>query len=64
MCKELLTKSGFDEINLNICPSEKVVKGGFGACQIKDPHKVAEFVEAIKSCTHLPVSKTRLGFPL
>ena len=28
----------------------------------KDPHKVAEFVESIKSCTHLPVSiKTRLG---
>ena len=63
MCKKSLTKSGFDEINLNIgCPSEKVVRGGFGACQIKDPHKVAEFVESIKSCTHLPVSiKTRLG---
>jgi len=62
-CAKRLTKSGFDEINLNIgCPSEKVVKGGFGACQIKDPHKVAEFVESIKSYTHLPVSiKTRLG---
>ena len=62
-CAEILTKSGFDEINLNIgCPSEKVVKGGFGACQIIDPFKVAEFVEAIKSCTDLPVSiKTRLG---
>ena len=62
-CAEILTKSGFDEINLNIgCPSAKVVKGGFGACQIIDPFKVAEFVEAIKSCTDLPVSiKTRLG---
>ena len=62
-CAEILTKSGFDEINLNIgCPSTKVVKGGFGACQIIDPFKVAEFVEAIKSCTDLPVSiKTRLG---
>ncbi len=62
-CAEILTKSGFDEINLNIgCPSAKVVKGGFGACQIIDPYKVAEFVESIKSCTDLPVSiKTRLG---
>ena len=62
-CAEILTKSGFDEINLNIgCPRTKVVKGGFGACQIIDPFKVAEFVEAIKSCTDLPVSiKTRLG---
>ena len=62
-CAEILTKSGFDEINLNIgCPSAKVVKGGFGACQIIDPYKVAQFVEAIKSCTDLPVSiKTRLG---
>ena len=62
-CAEILTKSGFDEINLNIgCPSTKVVKGGFGACQIIDPFNVAEFVEAIKSCTDLPVSiKTRLG---
>ena len=62
-CAEILSKSGFDEINLNIgCPSSKVIKGGFGACQIIDPFKVAEFVEAIKSCTDLPVSiKTRLG---
>ena len=62
-CAEILTKSGFDEINLNIgCPSAKVVKGGFGACQIIEPFKVAEFVEAIKSCTDLPVSiKTRQG---
>ena len=41
---------------------KKLWEGVFGACQIKDPHKVAEFVESIKSCTHLPVSiKTRLG---
>ena len=62
-CAQILTKSGFDEINLNIgCPSAKVVKGGFGACQIIDPIKVADFIESIKSCTHLPVSiKTRLG---
>lgn len=62
-CAEILTTSGFDEINLNIgCPSAKVVKGGFGACQIVDPNSVAEFVESIKSSTDLPVSiKTRLG---
>ena len=62
-CAEILTTSDFDEINLNIgCPSAKVVKGGFGACQIVDPYSVAKFVESIKSSTDLPVSiKTRLG---
>ena len=62
-CAQILTTSGFDEINLNIgCPSAKVVKGGFGASQIVDPNSVAEFVESIKSSTDLPVSiKTRLG---
>jgi tRNA-dihydrouridine synthase A len=62
-CAEIISDQGFDEINLNIgCPSSKVVKGGFGACQIESPLKVAEYVDAIKSHTKIPISiKTRLG---
>ena len=62
-CTKIVSEQGFDEINLNIgCPSSKVVKGGFGACQIEDPIKVAQYVEAIKAQTNIPVSiKTRLG---
>ena len=62
-CTEIISEQGFDEINLNIgCPSTKVVKGGFGACQIESPKRVAEYVDAIMTYTKIPVSiKTRLG---
>ena len=62
-CAEIISEQGFDEINLNIgCPSSKVVKGGFGACQIETPSQIAEHVDAIKSHTKTPISiKTRLG---
>ena len=62
-CTKIISDQGFDEINLNIgCPSSKVVKGGFGACQIEAPMKVAEYIEGIKTQTKIPVSiKTRLG---
>ena len=62
-CTNIILEQGFDEINLNIgCPSSKVVKGGFGACQIESPTKVAEYIDGIKAHTKIPVSiKTRLG---
>ena len=62
-CTEIISDQGFDEINLNIgCPSSKVIKGGFGACQIEAPMKVADYIDAIKAHTKIPVSiKTRLG---
>ena len=62
-CTKIISGQGFDEINLNIgCPSSKVVKGGFGACQIEAPMKVAEYIDGIKTHTKIPVSiKTRLG---
>ena len=55
---------GYDEININLgCPSKKVQKNMFGACLMKEPDLVAEFInEMIKSCK-IPVSaKTRIGF--
>jgi len=62
-CTKIISEQGYDEINLNIgCPSSKVIKGGFGACQIEEPIKVAEYIDGIKTHTKIPVSiKTRLG---
>jgi len=38
VCQEF----GYDEVNVNCgCPSNKVVKGAFGAILMKEPHLVA-----------------------
>ena len=54
---------GYDEINLNLgCPSEKAQKAGFGACLLRNPHRVAELLLALREAVRLPVSvKMRLG---
>ncbi|MDX2164171.1 MAG: tRNA dihydrouridine(20/20a) synthase DusA [Gammaproteobacteria bacterium] len=54
---------GYDEINLNLgCPSDKVQKGKFGACLMKEPDLVAECISAMKSAVKIPVTvKTRIG---
>ena len=54
---------GYDEINLNVgCPSERVQKGAFGACLMKEPKLVAECIEAMQEVTNLPVTvKCRIG---
>ena len=44
---------GYDEINLNVgCPSERVQKGAFGACLMKEPKLVAECIEAMQEVTN------------
>ncbi len=62
-CSKIAEKIGYDEINLNIgCPSDRVQKGRFGACLMKEPELVAECVEAMQRQVNIPVSiKTRLG---
>jgi tRNA-dihydrouridine synthase A len=54
---------GYNEINLNLgCPSDKVQKGKFGACLMKEPDLVAECIFAMKSAVSIPVTvKTRIG---
>ena len=38
---KLAQAHGYDEVNLNCgCPSEKVLAGSFGACLMREPHKV------------------------
>ena len=54
---------GYDEINLNVgCPSDRVGDGGFGACLMRDPARVAACMEAMGHAVHVPVTlKCRLG---
>ncbi len=54
---------GYDEINLNCgCPSERVQRGAFGACLMKEPSLVAECVKAMVDAVDVPVSvKHRIG---
>ncbi|CAM2070664.1 tRNA dihydrouridine(20/20a) synthase DusA [Sulfidibacter corallicola] len=54
---------GYDEINLNVgCPSDRVQRGRFGACLMKEPERVAEVVTAMRDVVSIPVNvKHRLG---
>ena len=48
-CARLAKEYGYDEINLNVgCPSDRVQKGRFGACLMKEPTLVAECVAAMR----------------
>ena len=54
---------GYDEINLNCgCPSDRVQSGRFGACLMREPGLVAEWVAAMKAAVGVPVTvKCRIG---
>lgn len=54
---------GYDEINLNCgCPSERVQRGAFGACLMKEPALVADCIKAMQDAVSLPVTvKHRIG---
>ena len=62
-CAEMAASYGYDEINLNIgCPSDRVQRGRFGVCLMKEPTLVARCVQAMRSAVDLPVTvKTRIG---
>ena len=53
----------YDEVNLNCgCPSERVQRGAFGACLMKEPQLVADCVKAMVDVVDLPVTvKHRIG---
>jgi tRNA-dihydrouridine synthase A len=60
-CAKLGTQYGYDEINLNIgCPSERVQRGAFGACLMREPELVAECVSAMQGKVPVTV-KHRTG---
>jgi tRNA-dihydrouridine synthase A len=54
---------GYDEINLNVgCPSERVQKGSFGACLMREPSLVRDCMGALRAAVSVPVTvKTRIG---
>lgn len=56
-------EAGFQEVNLNVgCPSDRVQRGRFGACLMREPALVAECVQAMLAASPLPVTvKCRLG---
>jgi tRNA-dihydrouridine synthase A len=62
-CARLGEQWGYDEINLNVgCPSDRVQKGRFGACLMKEPELVAACLAAMRQAVSLPVTvKTRIG---
>ncbi len=54
---------GYAEINLNVgCPSDRVQKGRFGACLMKEPALVRDCLAAMRAAVSVPVTaKTRIG---
>jgi len=62
-CAKIAAQYGYDEINLNCgCPSDRVQKGRFGACLMKEPELVAQCISAMKEAVELPVTlKHRIG---
>jgi len=62
-CAKICEDLGYDEINLNVgCPSERVQKGAFGACLMKEPRLVSECVLAMQEATEIPITvKCRIG---
>jgi len=62
-CAKLGEDLGYSEINLNCgCPSDKVVKGAFGAGLMTNPTKVGQCVEKMVESVSIPVTvKHRLG---
>lgn len=62
-CAKLGEKWGYDEINLNCgCPSERVQKGAFGACLMKESTLVADCIRAMRDAVSVEVTvKHRIG---
>ncbi len=62
-CARMGEETGFDEVNLNIgCPSERVQRGAFGACLMREPALVGDCVAAMRAAVHIPVTvKCRIG---
>lgn len=62
-CARIGERWGYDEINLNCgCPSDRVQKGAFGACLMREPALVADCIKSMQDAVSVPVTvKHRLG---
>ena len=63
VCAKLAQRWGYDEINLNVgCPSDRVQRGTFGACLMREPKLVAACIAAMIDAVDIPVTvKCRTG---
>ena len=63
ICAKYGEEEGYDEINLNCgCPSDRVQRGDFGACLMKNASLVADSIDAMKQTVDIPVTvKCRIG---
>ncbi len=62
-CARIAEDYGYAEVNLNVgCPSDRVQKGRFGACLMKEPELVAACYDAMAGAVNIPVTiKSRIG---
>ena len=62
-CAKMAEDMGYSEVNLNVgCPSDRVQKGRFGACLMKEPELVAACFESMQQAVKIPVTiKSRIG---
>lgn len=62
-CARLAQRWGYSEVNLNCgCPSERVQRGSFGACLMREPQLVANGIKAMVDAVTVPVTvKHRIG---
>ncbi len=62
-CAVVAQARGYNEVNLNVgCPSERVQKGTFGVCLMRQPSLVARCVSTMQKACDLPITvKCRLG---
>lgn len=60
---ELGSAYGYSEININCgCPSERVQRGAFGACLMKEASLVAQSITAMRQVSAVPITvKCRIG---
>lgn len=63
LCARLAAQAGYDEVNLNCgCPSERVQKGAFGACLMREADLVSGCLKAMQDAAGIAVSvKHRIG---
>ncbi|PKO62497.1 MAG: tRNA dihydrouridine(20/20a) synthase DusA [Betaproteobacteria bacterium HGW-Betaproteobacteria-18] len=62
-CARWAQEWGYSEVNLNCgCPSERVQRGAFGACLMREPELVADGIKAMRDAVSIPVTvKHRIG---
>ena len=62
-CAKMAESAAYDEVNLNVgCPSDRVQKGRFGACLMREGALVRDCVAAMRDAVGIAVTvKTRLG---